>query len=1105
MWYNFPSGAAGHPHPEINMEEEPMKKIISILLAASLVFGLMPVFATPAAADEVTVIDHVDVTFDVPEYGEEIPWYWGGEGSDDFQLSEGIYISSVTFNPISNDTEDSSVMASDRVYQLFMEVTPLDGYTFDFEGEKPIATVNGEECGTGWTVSYIEGTYETVRSGMSISWYFVGKDVELVDCVSFDVPAAEVGADMRDINVGEKYRISYYSWTWTDAAGEWNSFFSDFDDESVLGTFEDGGSYSLIMELKLNPGYWFVDRVNTDIQGASVDAEKTTAYLFVDYDFRTPISEVSIIGVGEPREDLDETQITVPEDANYQIADAYYYYNAGDYIYAYLMLQIEPLAGYCFDEIDGITVDGLTLSELQGWSVEYSNSSDIVSIEMIYEQVNQEKITIESVELELPQPSENMSDSDVILPADAPYSLWYFDGNVYYYDWWIDGYLYLGLRAADGYGFTDDTEILINGTPLEELTDRSFWRLSGYGIDFSEIILEFYYSESYEMIEEDVFIEGWPEDIEVGSEITEPELTVESFLNQYDYTCRWLDAEYQPVSGTFQEGQIYWLEITLTPAEGWDMADVLCVVQMDSNYDWVSTQYVYPENGTATALLRYSTMPAVGDVTISVTEPVAGEIPAAPVVTDGEAVIYEYEWVDVYTGEAAKVFEEGNAYELNIYLKPQDGYEFGDFTAVTINDDVYYCSDEPDRIHVSWYGSLEYPLERVDITVPNLYEGGTIDIEGITVSDGCAIEYAWWYAMQGDVGKTFGKDHYYLDLSLVATAGYCFSEDTEVYINGEKVEIYVYGVSSFANVQYEISFLDAVDSIDLGALPEIQAGGDVSSAVVTVPEDAEYYVELEWGYACEGADIEQTGDTFEEGKLYYLVCYVYANEGYEFTDDTQFTLGGRDISSYYGEGAYGLYRIGSSYAFFAIQINLGANVVESIDLTTDAPVPGAVAGEIEGAAGGNINVGDQSWICSPSDDWNEAKNMEKGETFQDGWHYWLVCYVEADAEWFLSDNPTVTLNGEEVEIVMYQIVSDQGIIIVYVGQVKASAPSGGELGDVNGDGYVDSDDAALILKYDVGLIDELYEALGDVNGDGYVDSDDAALILKYDVGLIEGF
>ena len=62
-------------------------------------------------------------------------------------------------------------------------------------------------------------------------------------------------------------------------------------------------------------------------------------------------------------------------------------------------------------------------------------------------------------------------------------------------------------------------------------------------------------------------------------------------------------------------------------------------------------------------------------------------------------------------------------------------------------------------------------------------------------------------------------------------------------------------------------------------------------------------------------------------------------------------------------------------------------------------------------------------------------------------------------------------------------------------------------GDVNGDGLVDSDDATLILKFDVGLIgdNDLDLSVGDVNGDGWIDSDDATLILKYDVGLIEGF
>ena len=58
-------------------------------------------------------------------------------------------------------------------------------------------------------------------------------------------------------------------------------------------------------------------------------------------------------------------------------------------------------------------------------------------------------------------------------------------------------------------------------------------------------------------------------------------------------------------------------------------------------------------------------------------------------------------------------------------------------------------------------------------------------------------------------------------------------------------------------------------------------------------------------------------------------------------------------------------------------------------------------------------------------------------------------------------------------------------------------------GDVNGDGYVDNLDAAMILKYDAGILDSINEATADVNGDGYADNLDAAKILKYDAGIID--
>jgi len=62
-------------------------------------------------------------------------------------------------------------------------------------------------------------------------------------------------------------------------------------------------------------------------------------------------------------------------------------------------------------------------------------------------------------------------------------------------------------------------------------------------------------------------------------------------------------------------------------------------------------------------------------------------------------------------------------------------------------------------------------------------------------------------------------------------------------------------------------------------------------------------------------------------------------------------------------------------------------------------------------------------------------------------------------------------------------------------------------GDVNSDGWVDSFDASLIMKYDVMLIgdNDLELSVADVSGDGWVDSYDASLILKYDVMLITKF
>ena len=65
-------------------------------------------------------------------------------------------------------------------------------------------------------------------------------------------------------------------------------------------------------------------------------------------------------------------------------------------------------------------------------------------------------------------------------------------------------------------------------------------------------------------------------------------------------------------------------------------------------------------------------------------------------------------------------------------------------------------------------------------------------------------------------------------------------------------------------------------------------------------------------------------------------------------------------------------------------------------------------------------------------------------------------------------------------------------------------PPKARLGDVDGDGIIDSYDATLIMQYDAWIIDEtkLDLAAADVSGEGDVDTYDAALILQFDVMII---
>lgn len=72
-------------------------------------------------------------------------------------------------------------------------------------------------------------------------------------------------------------------------------------------------------------------------------------------------------------------------------------------------------------------------------------------------------------------------------------------------------------------------------------------------------------------------------------------------------------------------------------------------------------------------------------------------------------------------------------------------------------------------------------------------------------------------------------------------------------------------------------------------------------------------------------------------------------------------------------------------------------------------------------------------------------------------------------------------------------------------EITVTVTPNAEHGDVNGDGYIDSADAMLCLRYSVGLakLTEEQKKAANVNHDSFVDAGDAIKILRYDAKLIE--
>lgn len=526
---------------------------------------------------------------------------------------------------------------------------------------------------------------------------------------------------------------------------------------------------------------------------------------------------------------------------------------------------------------------------------------------------------------------------------------------------------------------------------------------------------------------------GAPEGITAGDTITVP--TLSSKYENVNITAQWLDGDYDPASGTFQDGKVYYLHLTITPKEGYLLNGWIRVCDEEGRYLAGSET-----NGTkAEVLVKYSLLPKVDKVEISgVVGAVIGQAPTTEGIKAPENVHYSVDganWHNETTYEEFTSFVDGNRYCLYIYVHAAEGYEFTEDTVVTVNGEEVeepYINDE--YIEIPLIYSFLKQLDKVDITVPAPQIGQTATLEGIVLPEGIELEenQVYWYeyvtevmdgenyGVQKPVEGAFQKGHkYYLDLNFYVKTGYELTEEAELYLNGALVEGYndTYGHlwSNGGYLHTCYSFMEMINKVEITGVPTPVVGQTATTEDIKITGAGKS--EIFW--VEEGAESPEpfTGK-FEAGKAYYLQISFDSAEGTEFAENCTITVNGEETDNGWasGEGGY----VSLRYSF--------KTVIDKVEITglPQFSVGGtASVGSLKAPEGANYTVKGM---------WNDATG-DDGEpytgTFKADGRYMLYVGVEPKDGYEFAEEVQFLIDGKAPETVQVHASPEYAIAQYY--------------------------------------------------------------------------
>lgn len=397
----------------------------------------------------------------------------------------------------------------------------------------------------------------------------------------------------------------------------------------------------------------------------------------------------------------------------------------------------------------------------------------------------------------------------------------------------------------------------------------------------------------------------------------------------------------------------------------------------------------------------YSFQEAIDKAEVSFEIPEIGKPLSEAKIPDGVNYTVTTDWYDASTRQSVAVgttAAKGGSYEVQIRLFPVTGYEFTEDTEFWLNGELNDGADvDFDSINY-WSDNYNFgePIGSVSFTYAEPELGKPFPVPTVA-GDNCEMDYSWWdYTAEEEVaaGAVVQKGHEYeLVVWVAATAGYQFTDETKVTVNGAQTEdvdiddMYVYYSSDIYDFREQITQVSLI-------CPEPEVGKDLPA--VTAPADAGYEVTYWWYDVYTGEEI--TGQVKDGGK-YELNIFAEIKEECVFAEEVTFIFNSEVID----EDDYNVYSNGleyyTDYSF--------AKPADKFEVSYELPQVGKAISAITIPEGANYTLGEESG-------WYDYFTGEKVTgKFEDGKRYEMRADLKLNFGYEVSENAVVYVNGEK--------------------------------------------------------------------------------------------